>query len=70
MSKEKNIEECRGTGISRVSGVLSDFSDVKRHILHADKEVLMAGKAVLEVFIGWIDKANTPRKKVEKIKID
>ncbi len=68
MSKE-NKDKCQETG-SRLSGVLQDFSDVKRHILNADKEMLLAGKAVFEVLIGWIDKANEPKKKVEKIKID
>jgi hypothetical protein len=68
MSKESG-EKCQRSG-GKVTDALKDFSEVKRHILNADKEVLMAGKAVLEVFIGWIDKANAPKKKVEKIKID
>ncbi len=68
MSKETK-DKCQETG-SKMSDVLKDFSDVRRHMLNADKEILMAGKAVFEVLIGWIDKANAPKKKVEKIKID
>jgi hypothetical protein len=69
MSRE-NKDKGQESGSCKISDVWQDFSDVKRHILNADKEVLLAGKAVLEVFIGWIDKANEPKKKVEKIKID
>ena len=68
MSRECN-DKRHGLG-DMVSDTLKDFSDVKRHLLNADKEVLMAGKAVLEVLIGWIDKANAPKQKVEKISID
>ncbi len=70
MTKSKENKEKHLEAGEKVSEALKDFSEVKRHLLNADKEVLMAGKAVLEVFIGWIDKANAPKKKVEKIKID
>jgi hypothetical protein len=68
MSKEKK-EQTQGVG-EKLCDTLKDFSEVRRHLLNADKEVLLAGKAILEVFIGWIDKANEPKKKVEKIKIE
>lgn len=68
MSKEKK-EQTKRIG-EKLCDTLKDFSEVKRHLLNADKEVLLAGRAVLEVFIGWIDKANEPKKKVEKIKIE
>lgn len=54
----------------KLSEKIKDFSEVGRHVMNAEKELLMAGKSVLEVFIGWIDEVNAPKKKIEKIKIE
>ena len=56
--------------LERVEGHLDDFTEVKRHILCAKKEILLAGTSTLEVLIGWIDKEIAPKKKVEKIDIE